>query len=269
MSAAFTFSAISKSTQEESNRMRLKKINKRKESRIFLLKNINLDKNEKDDEEVFEDATDGEATDKYTTDTRISVDVRGQIFKVSRDTLQKMVFFRNIIVSDENISSIFIDRSPSSFSHLLDLLVYESMDPSIDDFTKKQMILDMDYFGISAPDCMTSIGDKKEKIVDKKRTPICIGGCSILGIDDETIRDLDDLVKENQPYVGHENSRRHHYHNGGRCCMNACLQGVKFHPRINMDGHMDRCVILKTESATKGVTYRCSTHRERNYGYDK
>jgi len=228
-----------------------------------------LDKNEKDDEEVFEDAKDGEATDKYTTDTRISVDVRGQIFKVSRDTLQKMVFFRNIIVSDENISSIFIDRSPSSFSHLLDLLVYESMDPSIDDFTKKQMILDMDYFGISAPDCMTSIGDKKEKIVDKKRTPICIGGYSILGIDDETIRDLDDLVKENQPYVGHENSRRHHYHNGGRCCMNACLQGVKFHPRINMDGHMDRCVILKTESATKGVTYRCSIHRERKYDSDK
>jgi len=249
--------------------MRLKKINKRKESRIFSLKNINLDKNEKDDEEVFEDATDGEATDKYTTDTRISVDVRGQIFKVSRDTLQKMVFFRNIIVSDENISSIFIDRSPSSFSHLLDLLVYESMDPSIDDFTKKQMILDMDYFGISAPDCMTSIGDKKEKIVDKKRTPIRIGGYSILGIDDETIRDLDDLVKENQPYVGHENSRRYHDNNGGRCCLNACLQGVKFHPPITMDGHMDRCVILKTESATEGVKYRCSIHRDRSYNSDK
>ena len=119
--------------------------------------NSTLNKNEQADEEVFEDAIDEKAFVKYTTDTRISVDVRGQIFKVSRDTLKKMVFFRNIIVSDENISSIFIDRSPSSFSHLLDLMVYESMDPSIDDFMKNKILLDMDYFGISVPDCMMTL----------------------------------------------------------------------------------------------------------------
>lgn len=267
MSAAFTFRAIAKSRQEESNRMRFKKFNKTKKVNTFSFENINLE-NEKDDEEVFEDATDGEVGDKYITDTRISVDVRGQIFKVSRDTLQEMVFFRNIIESDENISSIYIDRSPKSFSHLLDFMTYEVMDPSIDNFTKKQILIDMDYFGISGSGSMTSIGDEKEKMVDKKLTPICIGGYSTLGIDDETINELDDLVEKNQPYIGHENPKRHYYHKGGRCCLDACLNGVKFHPHINSDGHMDRCVILKTESATRGTTYGCSIHRERMYGTD-
>ena len=248
--------------------MRFKKFNKTKKVNTFSFENINLEKNEKDDEEVFEDATDGEVDDKYITDTRISVDVRGQIFKVSRDTLQEMVFFRNIIESDENISSIYIDRSPKSFSHLLDFMTYEVMDPSIDNFTKKQILIDMDYFGISGSGSMTSIGDEKEKMVDKKLTPICIGGYSTLGIDDETINELDDLVEKNQPYIGHENPRRHYYHTGGRCCLDACLKGVKFHPHINSDGHMDRCVILKTESATRGTTYGCSIHRERMYGTD-
>jgi len=220
-----------------------------------------------ENEEVFEDATDGEAIDKYITDTRISVDVRGQVFKVSRDTLQKMGVFRNIIVSDENISSIYIDRSPESFSHLLDFVIYESMDPSIDEFMEKKILIDMDYFGISPPDCMTTLEDEEEEIVEKKLTHVCIGGYSILGIDDDTINDLDDLVEKYKPYTGYQ---RHVSHGGGgRCCINACLQGVKFHPCINKDGFPERCMVFKTESATRGITYGCSIHIERMYGSDK
>jgi len=210
------------------------------------------------------DKNDKEAFAKYTTDTRISVDVRGHIFKVSRDTLKKMVFFRNIIVSDENISSIFIDRSPSSFSHLLDLMVYESMDPSIDDFMKNKILLDMDYFGISVPDCMRTLGYGKGKIVDKKRTPICIGShMSTLSIDHDTINDLDGLVEKYKPYTSTGVFGK------GRCCINACLQGVKFQPSISSGrGILDRCVVLKTISCTGNPMYACSVHRHRMYNSD-
>ena len=210
------------------------------------------------------DKNDKEAFVKYTTDTRISVDVRGHIFKVSRDTLKKMVFFRNIIAYDENISSIFIDRSPSSFSHLLDLMVYESMDPSIDDFMKNKILLDMDYFGISVPYYMRTLGDGKGKIVDKKRTHICIGShLSTLSIDHDTINDLDGLVEKYKPYTGRRVCRK------GRCCINACLQGVKFQPSITPErGILDRCVVLKTISATGRTMYACSIHTERMYNSD-
>ena len=124
MSAAFTFRAISKSRQDESNRMRLQKINKRKELRTFSFKNTNLEKNEKDDEEVFHDALGGEMFTKYLSDTRISVDLMGKVFKVSRDTLKKMVFFRKIIDSEDAVSDIYIDRSPDTFEDILKYLTY-------------------------------------------------------------------------------------------------------------------------------------------------
>ena len=71
-----------------------------------------------------EDCTRGEKFAKYTEDTRISVDLRGRIFKVNRDTLNKMTFFREIIESDGDISNIYLDRSPDTFEHILDFLKY-------------------------------------------------------------------------------------------------------------------------------------------------
>ena len=228
--------------------------------------NPTLDKNEKDDEEVFEDATDGEATDKYTTDTRISVDVRGQIFKVARDTLKEMGFFRKIFESDENVSNIYIDRSPASFSHLLDFVTYESMDPSIDEFMEKKILIDMDYFGISGPDYMTTLEDEEEEIIEKKMTHVCISRHdSTLAIDDDTMNCLDDLVEKYKPYTGYQ---RHVSSLTGRCCINACLQGVKFHPCINKDGFPQRCMVLKKDSGTGKHMYTCSIHTNRMYDSD-
>ena len=71
-----------------------------------------------------EDCTRGKKFAKYTEDTRISVDVRGRIFKVDRDTLNKMASFREIIESDENISNIYLDRSPNTFEDILNFLKY-------------------------------------------------------------------------------------------------------------------------------------------------
>jgi len=71
-----------------------------------------------------EDCTIGKKFAKYTEDTRISVDVRGRIFKVDRDTLNKMASFREIIESDGNISNIYLDRSPNTFEDILNFLKY-------------------------------------------------------------------------------------------------------------------------------------------------
>ena len=107
--AAFTFTSTKK-TQPVST---------------FTFKNNTNDLVEEDqDQDVFEDAI-GDTFTKYTIDTRISVDVMGTIFKVSRETLYKMSFFRNIIDSDEKVSNIYLDRSPITFDDILQYVTYD------------------------------------------------------------------------------------------------------------------------------------------------
>ena len=121
MSAAFTFRANAKSRREESDRMRFKKFNKIKEVSTFSFKNINL---EKKDDEIFEDAIGGDPISKYTTDTRVTIDMMGTIFKISQDTLYRMRFFRDIFSSEEDVSEIFMDRSPDTFRDIIRYVTY-------------------------------------------------------------------------------------------------------------------------------------------------
>jgi len=101
--------------------MRFKKFNKIKEVSTFSFKNINL---EKKDDEIFEDAIGGDPISKYTTDTRVTIDMMGTIFKISQDTLYRMRFFRDIFSSEEDVSEIFMDRSPDTFRDIIRYVTY-------------------------------------------------------------------------------------------------------------------------------------------------
>ena len=106
-------------------------------------------KTRQDDDEVFEDPIGGgEVFSEYLSDTRISVDVMGTIFKVSRDTLYKMSFFKKII-DTEDISNIYLDRSPETFGDILKYLTY-GVAPGKGDTNETTMFLeDAAFYGVS------------------------------------------------------------------------------------------------------------------------
>ena len=196
------------------------------------------------------------------------INVRGTKFDVGNVTLRRIPYFESLLArwsSGECSGDIFIDRCPFSFSHLLDFMTYESMDPSINEFLKKKILIDMDYFGISITSC-TSLEDEKEEIVDNKITPVNIGfyGGRPFAVGNDLVNNLDDLVKKNPQYIGSDLVSRR-LHGKGLCCLAACITGMKFYPSIERDGNVVRCAIARNEPGERGnkyLLYSCLVHSE-------
>ena len=196
------------------------------------------------------------------------INVRGTKFDVGNGTLRRIPYFESLLArwsSGECSGDIFVDRCPLSFSHLLDFMIYESMDPSIDEFLKKKVLIDMDYFGISIASC-TSLEDEKEEIVGNEIIPVNIG-CYYkpIAIDNDMINLLDDLVEKNPRYTG-ENIVARRLNGKGLCCLEACIKGMKFHPSMEGGGNIVRCAIARNEPGERGnehLLYSCLVHRHK------